>query len=201
MTGDDVSGLVERAEALLPLLAGLVGESTDLGTVWRLVTLPIDFEPPRRTRWLTLVRASLLHGAGHRVPPQTVLPALPRRGPVEDFEQAAAAARDASTLLRSFPGVAGLTAEDAARLEQRCAARITELLPGAIAAAGPGRCADCGVSVAPRFPTCRACAARGARRGAPVRRGAPARREDAGSRRSGGRGGPRRGSARRAGRG
>ncbi len=202
VTGDDVSGLVERAEALLPLLAGPVGESTDLGTVWRLVTLPIDFEPPRRTRWLTLARAALLHGAGYRVLPQTVLPALRRRGPVEDFEQAAAAARDASTLLRSFPGVAGLTAEDAARLEQRCAARITELLPGAIAAAGPGRCADCGVPVAPRFPTCRSCAARGSRRGAPVRRGAaPARREDAGSRRSGGRGGPRQGTARRAGRG
>jgi ATP-dependent RNA helicase SUPV3L1/SUV3 len=100
------------------------------------------------------------------------------------------------------PDVAGLTAEDAARLEQRCAARITELLPGAIAAAGPGRCADCGVPVAPRFPTCRSCAAHGSWRGAPVRRGtAPARREDAGSRRSGGRGGPRRGTARRAGRG
>ncbi|MGR6964661.1 helicase-related protein [Geodermatophilus sp. URMC 61] len=203
VTGDDVSGLVERAEALLPLLEGPVGASTDLETVWRLVTLPIDFDPPRRTRWLTLARAALLHGAGYRVPPQTVLPVRPRRGPVEDFEQAAAAARDAATLLRSFPGVAGLTAEDAAGLERQCAARITELLPRAIAAAGPGRCVDCGSPVAPRFPTCRACAAPGSRRGAPAGRGAPParRREDAGGRRSGRTGAPRRETARRAGRG
>ncbi|MGY1812637.1 helicase-related protein [Blastococcus sp. SYSU D00820] len=164
VTGDDVSALVERAEALLPLLEGPVGDTTDLATVWRLVTLPIDHDPRRRTRWLPLARAALLSAAGARVAPHLVLPAAPRRGPVEDFEQAAAAARDAATLLRSFPGVAGLTAEDAAAVEAACATRITALLPRAIAAAGaaavPGRCARCGVPVAPRFPTCRSCAAR-----------------------------------------
>ena len=53
--------------------------------------------------------------AGLPVPPETVLPDVPVGGTVEDFEQAAAGARDAQTLLRQFPGVAGLSSDDALR--------------------------------------------------------------------------------------
>jgi ATP-dependent RNA helicase SUPV3L1/SUV3 len=96
---------------------------------------------------------------------------MPAKGTVEDYEQAAAAARDAQTLLRSFPDVAGLTSEDAALLEDACATRITELLPDAISLTASGRCSDCGAGIAPWFTTCRDCsvgmAGRGPARGAP----------------------------------
>ncbi len=157
MTADDVTDLVARVHVLLPLLRGPLGAGADLETVWRLVTLPIDYNPPRRTRWLVLARAALSHLAGLPVEAETVLVPYPLRGTVEDYEQAAAAARDAQTLLRQFPGVGGLTSEDAAEVEEACAATITELLPEAISATASGRCTGCGTAVAPWFPTCRDC--------------------------------------------
>jgi len=132
--------------------------------VWRLINLPIDYNPPRRTRWLVLAKAALQSAAGLPVVPETVLEPMPTRGTVEDYEQAAAAARDAQTLLRSFPDVAGLTSEDAAVVEEACATRITELLPDAIALSASGRCTDCGDPIAPWFSTCRDCSAGAARR-------------------------------------
>jgi ATP-dependent RNA helicase SUPV3L1/SUV3 len=160
MTADDVTGLIVRVHALLPLLKGPLGAAGDLWTVWRLINLPIDYNPPRRTRWLTLAQAALRSAVGLPVLPDTVLLEVPTKGSVEDYEQAAAAARDAQTLLRSFPGVAGLTPDDAAAVEDACATRITELLPDAITLAASGRCEDCGTGIAPWFRTCRGCATR-----------------------------------------
>src|SRR6185312_14505717 len=97
---------------------GPLGAAGDLWTVWRLINLPIDYNPPRRTRWLVLASAALRSRAG-----------LPVR-------------RDTQTLLRSFPGVAGLEAEDAAEIEDSCAERISELLPDAITLASSGRCEE-----------------------------------------------------------
>ncbi len=167
MTADDVTSLVLRVHALLPLLKGPLGAAGDLWTVWRLINLPIDYNPPRRTRWLVLAKAALSSAAGLPVVPETVLEPMPAKGTVEDYEQAAAAARDAQTLLRSFPDVAGLTSEDAALVEDACATRITELLPDAITLSASGRCDDCGTGIAPWFSTCRDCSARAARRLAP----------------------------------
>jgi ATP-dependent RNA helicase SUPV3L1/SUV3 len=166
MTADDVTSLVVRVHALLPLLRGPLGAAGDLWTVWRLINLPIDYNPPRRTRWLTLAEAALRSAVGLPVPPETVLEPTPAKGGVEEYEQAAAAARDAQTLLRSFPGVGGLESEDAAAVEDACATRITELLPGAIALSASGRCEDCGTGIAPWFQTCRGCATRPAVRAA-----------------------------------
>ena len=59
MTADDVTSLIVRVHALLPLLKGPLGEAGDLWTVWRLINLPIDYNPPRRTRWLVLAKAAL----------------------------------------------------------------------------------------------------------------------------------------------
>jgi ATP-dependent RNA helicase SUPV3L1/SUV3 len=164
MTADDVTSLIVRVHALLPLLKGPLGAAGDLWTVWRLINLPIDYNPPRRTRWLTLAKAALQSAVGLPVPPETVLEPMPAKGSVEDYEQAAAAARDAQTLLRSFPDVAGLTSEDAALVEDACATRITELLPDAITLSASGRCEECGSAIAPWFTTCRDCSARAARR-------------------------------------
>ncbi|CAA9227958.1 MAG: Putative ATP-dependent RNA helicase, partial [uncultured Blastococcus sp.] len=157
MTADDVTSLIVRVHALLPLLRGPLGAAGDLWTVWRLINLPIDYNPPRRTRWLVLAKAALRHAAGLPVDAETVLEPMPVKGMVEDYEQAAAAARDAQTLLRSFPGVAGLTSEDAAEVEEACADRITELLPEAIGLSSAGRCSSCGAGIAPWFSTCRDC--------------------------------------------
>src|SRR5690606_32111329 len=133
--------------------------------VWRLINLPIDYNPPRRTRWLALAQAALRSAAGLPVVAETVLPPVPVRGSVEDYEQAAAAARDAQTLLRAFPDVAGLSSEDAAAVEDACADRITQLLPDAIALTASGRCSDCGSGIAPWFTTCRDCSVGAAGRG------------------------------------
>ncbi|SOC49687.1 ATP-dependent RNA helicase SUPV3L1/SUV3 [Blastococcus aggregatus] len=157
MTADDVTSLVLRVHALLPLLRGPLGAAGDLQTVWRLVNLAIDYNPPRRTRWLVLARAALEHAVGLPVQPETVLPDVPRGGTVEEYEQAAAAARDAQTLLRQFPGVGGLDSDDAAWVEEECAEMITELLPGAIALGLSGKCTTCGSAIAPWFTTCRPC--------------------------------------------
>ena len=165
MTPDDVGTLVMRVQALLPLLRGPLGAAGDLETVWRLVDLAIDYDPPRRTRWLVLARAALQHAVGLPVQPETVLPDVPRGGTVEDYEQAAAAARDAQTLLRRFPGVAGLDSDDAAWVEEECAEMISELLPGAIALGRSGRCVACGGAIAPWFTTCRPCSAPAGRGG------------------------------------
>ena len=62
MTADDVTPLIVRVHALLPLLKGPLGAAGDLWTVWRLINLPIDYNPPRRTRWLVLARAALQLG-------------------------------------------------------------------------------------------------------------------------------------------
>ncbi|WP_245691893.1 helicase-related protein [Geodermatophilus telluris] len=159
MAPDDVTGLVLRVQALLPLLRGPLGAVGDLHTVWRLVTLAIDYNPPRRTRWLVLARAALRHAAGLPVAPELVLPDVPVGGSVEDYEQAAAAARDAQMLLRQFPGVAGLDPDDASWVEEECAEAISEMLPDAIAVSRSSACAECGTPIAPWFSTCRPCSA------------------------------------------
>jgi ATP-dependent RNA helicase SUPV3L1/SUV3 len=202
MTADDVTSLILRVHALLPLLRGPLGAAGDLDTVWRLVNLAIDYNPPRRTRWLVLATAALQHAVGLPVQPETVLPDVPRGGSVEEFEQAAAAARDAQTLLRQFPGVAGLSSDDAAWVEEECAEMITELLPDAISLGRSGKCVECGSAIAPWFTTCRPCSAPAGRGG-----GERDRRPTTGGRRAAGRaagralggrqGGPR-GRARRA---
>jgi ATP-dependent RNA helicase SUPV3L1/SUV3 len=157
MTADDVTSLVLRVHALLPLLKGPLGAAGDLDTVWRLVNLAIDYNPPRRTRWLVLAKAALEHAIGLPVDPESILPDLPVGGGVEQFEQTAAAARDAQTLLRQFPGVAGLTSDDAAWVEEECSETITEMLPGAISLGLSGKCSECGTAIAPWFSTCRPC--------------------------------------------
>lgn len=192
MTADDVTSLVLRVHALLPMLRGPLGEAGDLRTVWRLVNLAIDYNPPRRTRWLVLARAALQHAIGLPVPVETILPEYPAKGTVEDYEQTAAAARDAQTLLRQFPGVAGLDAEDAAELEEACATTITELLPDAISIGRSGRCVECGTSIAPWFSTCRPCSSGPTGGRGPGREGA--KREGAGRNGRGGRPGSRSGS-------
>ena len=93
------------------------------------------------------------------------------------------------TLLRQFPGVGGLSSDDAAWVEEECSETITEMLPGAISLGLSGRCSECGTAIAPWFSTCRACSTRGAG----ARAGAGAPREGARRPRAGARSGARQG--------
>jgi ATP-dependent RNA helicase SUPV3L1/SUV3 len=130
-----------------------------------------------------LAKAALQHAVGLPVPPELILPDLPVGGSVEEFEQTAAAARDAQTLLRQFPGVAGLSSDDAAWVEEECSETITEMLPGAISLGRSGKCSECGTAIAPWFSTCRPCSTRGpAGRGAREGGGHDSRRPRPGSR-------------------
>ncbi len=134
--------------------------------MWRLVSLPIDFDPPRRTRWLELSRLALRHLAGRRTAAQDLLPDVPRQGPVDVLEEVSAAARDARALLRQVPGVGGVTADAAAAVEQECAQRITSLLPAEITNSRAGRCRSCSRPCPPWSPICDDC-----REGRPAARG------------------------------
>ena len=154
---DDVAPLIDRLQALLPGLPTAEVEVADVDLVWRLVCLPIDFDPPRRTRWLDLSRLALRHLAGRRTSAQDLLPEVPRHASLDVLEEAAAAARDARALLRHVPGVGGVTPDVAQAVEQDCARRITRLLPAEISSTSAGRCRSCSRPCAPWAPSCDSC--------------------------------------------
>lgn len=158
---DDVAPLLERVSALLPSLRAPFAGVADVDLLWRLVSLPIDYAPPRSTRWLDLSRLALRHLAGRPTSADQLLPGVDLdargTGAVEALEAAASAARDARALLRQVPGVAGVTDDEARDLETACSTRITALLPEAIRTTRAGRCRDCGEACPPWFPTCSDC--------------------------------------------
>ncbi len=154
---DDITPLLTRCAALLSGLRGREAAVADVELVWRLMSLPIDFDPPRSTRWLELSRLALRHLAGLPTNPRDLLPDIDSLAPVETLEAAASAARDARALLRHVPGVGGATAEQAQQVELDCAQRITQLLPDAIRSTRAGRCRHCSQPCAPWFPTCSNC--------------------------------------------
>ncbi len=173
--------LIDRLQALLPGLRKAEAEAADVALVWRLVCLPIDFDPPRRTRWLDLSRLALRHLAGRRTSAQDLLPEVPRHASVEVLEEVAGAARDARALLRHVSGVGGVTPDVAQGVEQECARRITRLLPAEITSTSAGRCRSCERPCPPWAPTCDDCRdgrppARGRRTSAPARRAPTLRR-------------------------
>jgi ATP-dependent RNA helicase SUPV3L1/SUV3 len=178
---DDVAPLIGRLQALLPGLRNAEAEVADVELVWRLACLPIDFDPPRRTRWLDVSRLALRHLAGRRTSAQDLLPEVPRQATVEVLEEMAGAARDTRALLRQVPGVGGVTADAAAAVEQECARRITRLLPAEITSTTAGSCRSCSRPCPPWAPACDDCRdgrppARGRRTSAPARRTGTLRR-------------------------
>ena len=154
---DDVTPLVARCTALLSSLRGAEAEVADGELVWRLMCLPIDFDPPRVTRWLDLSRLALRHLAGRPTSPSELLPQVDRFDTIESLEAAASAARDARALLRHVPGIAGVTPQAAREVELTCADRITQLLPEAIRTSRSGRCRSCSRACAPWSATCADC--------------------------------------------
>jgi ATP-dependent RNA helicase SUPV3L1/SUV3 len=151
-------------ESVQPLLARLdaVNEAVHhtrrklpLEDVWKLMQAPTDYDG------LELL-GSLACALAGDTPQKTVIGWVldPQRLNGADLEEAEQAAREAS-LLRwfalQFPGVAGVTMEKAAALEEAAARRVVEELRAEIADPTIGRCRVCGARTAPWSQLCERC--------------------------------------------
>jgi ATP-dependent RNA helicase SUPV3L1/SUV3 len=151
-------------ESVQPLLARLdaVNEALhhcrrrlELADVWKLMQAPTDEDG------LDLL-GSLACALAGDTPQKTVIGWVldPQRLHGADLDEAEQAAREAS-LLRWFalqyPGVAGVTMEKAAALEEAAARRVVEELRAEIADPTIGRCRVCGARTAPWSQLCERC--------------------------------------------
>ncbi len=127
----------------------------ELADVWKLMQSPIDEDGHALLGTL----ASAL--AGDR-PQRTVLGWLldPLRLQSAGLEEAEHAAREASILrwfALQYPGVAGVTIEKAAALEEAAATRVVQELRAEIHDPTIGRCRSCGARTAPWAALCDRC--------------------------------------------
>src|SRR6266576_3042743 len=136
----------------------------ELADIWKLVQAPVDED---NAQLLGTLAAAL---AGDK-PQQTVLGWIldPKRLDAAGLEEAEQAAREASILrwfALQYPGVAGVTIERAAALEEAAAARVVRELRAEIEDPTIGRCRVCGARTAPWASLCDRCfMARGYRAG------------------------------------
>jgi ATP-dependent RNA helicase SUPV3L1/SUV3 len=151
-------------ESIQPLLARLdaVREALhhcrrrlELDDVWRLVQAPIDEDG------LELLGTLSCAVAGD-TPQKTVIGWIldPQRLVAAGLSEAEQAAREASILrwfALQYPGVAGVTIEKAAALEEAAAARVVQELRAEIDDPTIGRCRACGARTAPWATLCDRC--------------------------------------------
>jgi hypothetical protein len=136
----------------------------ELADVWKLVQAPVDEDG---APLLGTLAAAL---AGDK-PQQTVIGWIldPHRLDAAGLEEAEQAAREASILrwfALQYPGVAGVTIERAAELEETAATRVVRELRAEIEDPTIGRCRVCGARTAPWAALCDRCfMARGYRSG------------------------------------
>jgi ATP-dependent RNA helicase SUPV3L1/SUV3 len=162
-----------QVESIQPLLARLDAvrdalhhsrRRLELADVWKLVQAPIDEDG------LPLLGTLASALAGDR-PQRTVIQWIldPSRLVAASLEEAEQAAREASILrwfALQYPGVAGVTIEKAAALEEAAAARVVRELRAEIDDPSIGRCRVCGSRTAPWASLCDRCfMARGYRSG------------------------------------
>jgi ATP-dependent RNA helicase SUPV3L1/SUV3 len=158
-----VDGWLE-VESIQPLLARLdavrdalhhARRRLNLEDVWRLMQAPIDEDG------LPLLGTLAMALAGD-TPQKTVIGWIlePQRLRAASLEEAEAAAREASILrwfALQYPGVAGVTIEKAAALEEAAARRVVEELRAEIDDPTIGRCRVCGARTAPWATLCDRC--------------------------------------------
>jgi hypothetical protein len=151
-------------ESVQPLLARLDAvrdalhhsrRRLQLADVWKLMQAPIDEDA------LPLLGTLACALAGD-VPQKTVLGWIlePQRLRAASLEEAEQAAREASILrwfALQYPGVAGVTIEKAAALEEAAARRVVEELRAEIDDPTIGRCRACGSRTAPWATLCDRC--------------------------------------------
>jgi ATP-dependent RNA helicase SUPV3L1/SUV3 len=158
-----VDGWLE-VESIAPLLGRLDAvraalherrRRLELEDVWRLVQAPIDADG------LPLLGTLACALAGD-TPEKTVIGWIlqPERLRAASLEEAEQAAREASILrwfALQYPGVAGVTIERAAALEDAAAQRVVEQLRAEIDDPTIGRCRVCGARTAPWATLCDRC--------------------------------------------
>ncbi len=160
-------------ESIQPLLARLdtVRDSLrharrrlELADVWKLMQAPIDEDG---LPLLGMLAAALAGDVTQRTVLDWILD--PRRLDAAGLEEAEHAAREASILrwfALQYPGVAGLTIDRAAALEEAAAGRVVRALRAEIDDPTIGRCRACGARTAPWASLCDRCfMARGYRGG------------------------------------
>ncbi len=129
-----------------------------LADTWTLVNAPIDEDAAEILGILALAVAG---DTTQRPVLQWLLDVSRLRDAT--LEQAEEAGRLAAILrwfALQFPGVAGVTIEKAAALEEAAAARVVSRLKVEVGAGTIGRCRSCGSSCAPWFPLCDRCVRR-----------------------------------------
>jgi len=159
---ESIQPLLERLDAVREALHHS-RRRLELGDVWKLMQAPIDEDS------LGLLGALAAALAGDN-PQKTIIGWLldPARLQAASLEEAEQAAREASILrwfALQYPGIAGVTIEKAAALEEAASARVVEELRAEIDDPTIGRCRACGARTAPWATLCDRCfQARGYRR-------------------------------------
>ena len=153
-----------QVESVAPLLARLdavrdalhhARRSLGLEDVWKLMQAPIDEDAAQLLGTLACALAG-------DTPQKTVIGWIldPNRLRAASLEEAEQAAREASILrwfALQYPGVAGVTIERAAALEEAAAKRVVEELRAEIDDPTIGRCRVCGARTAPWATLCDRC--------------------------------------------
>jgi ATP-dependent RNA helicase SUPV3L1/SUV3 len=154
LTVESIAPLLGRLDAVRDALHH-ARRRLELADVWKLMQAPIDEDG------LALLGTLACAVAGD-TPQKTVIGWLldPRRLQAASLDQAEQAAREASILrwfALQYPGVAGVTIERAAALEEAAAARVVEELRLEIDDPTIGRCRSCGARTAPWATLCDRC--------------------------------------------
>jgi len=151
---ESIQPLLLRLDAVRDVLHHL-RRNLKLADVWKLMQAPIDEDG------LPLLGTLAAALAGDK-PQLTVIGWIldPQRLQAASLEEAEFAAREASILrwfALQYPGVAGVTIERAAALEEAAAARVVRELRAEIEDPTIGRCRVCGARTAPWASLCDRC--------------------------------------------
>lgn len=163
LTVESIQPLLARLEAVRDALRH-ANRRLELADVWKLMQAPIDEDG------LPLLGTLACAVAGDTAQ-KTMIGWLldPHRLDMASLEEAEWAAREASILrwfALQYPGVAGVTIERAAALEEAAASRVVSELRAEIDDPSIGRCRACGARTAPWASLCDRCfMARGYRAG------------------------------------
>ena len=154
LTVESIQPLLERLDAVREALHHS-RRRLEVADVWKLMQAPIDEDG------LQLLGALASALAGDQ-PQRTVIGWLldPARLHAAGLEEAEQAAREASILrwfALQYPGIAGVTIERAAALEEAASARVVEELRAEIEDPTIGRCRACGARTAPWATLCDRC--------------------------------------------
>jgi ATP-dependent RNA helicase SUPV3L1/SUV3 len=134
------------------------GRKLSLEHTWKLANAPID---PDGAEILAIFALAVAGDNTQRSFLQYLLDTSRLRdATLEEAEQAGSVASILRWFALQFPGVGGVTIEQAAALEEAAAERVVQRLKVEVSEGKIGRCRSCKKSCAPWFPLCDRCARR-----------------------------------------